>query len=71
MRNLCAEGKIIVFKTLAISKLLYLTLLNVIPDHITDEVAKIQISIIWHESSPKIKHETLRMKLKAGGPRKC
>ena len=66
MRNLCVEGKIIVFKTLAISKLVYLTLLTVIPNHITDEVAKIQISIIWHDSSPKINHETLRTKLKAG-----
>ena len=52
---------------LAISKLVYLTLLTVIPDHITDEVTKIQKSFIWHDSSPKIKHETLRMEFKAGG----
>ena len=67
MRNLSIEGKIVVFKTLAISKLVYLALLTVIPNHITEEVAKIQKSFIWHDSSPKIKHETLRMKFKAGG----
>ena len=42
MRNLSIEGKIVVFKTLVISKLVYLELLNVIPNHITDEVAKIE-----------------------------
>ena len=44
MRNLSNVGKIVVFKTLAISKIVYLALLTVIPDHITDEVAKIQKS---------------------------
>ena len=44
MRNLSNVGKIVIFKTLAISKIVYLALLTVIPDHITDEVAKIQKS---------------------------
>ena len=42
MRNLSIEGEIVVFKTLAISKLVYLALLTVIPNHITEEVVKIQ-----------------------------
>ena len=42
MRNLSVEGKIVVFKTVVISKLAYLTLLTVISSHITDEVTKIQ-----------------------------
>ena len=67
MRNLSIKGKIVVFKTLAISKRVYLALLTVIPDHITDEVTKIQKSFIWHDSSPKVKHETLRMEFKAEG----
>ena len=41
MKNLSTEGKIVVFKTLAISKLAYLALLTVIPNYITDKVAKI------------------------------
>ena len=40
MINLSIECKIVVFKTLAISKLVYLALLTVIASHITDEVAK-------------------------------
>ena len=46
MRNLSIEGKIVVFKTLAITKLIYLALLTVIPNHITEEVVKIQK---WHD----------------------
>ena len=67
MRNISIESKIVVFKMLAISRLAYLALLTIIPNHITDEGAKIQKSFIWHDSSPKIKHETLRMEFKAGG----
>ena len=67
MRNLSIEGKIIVFKMLSISRLVYLALLTVIPNNINEEVAKMQKSFIWHDSSPKIKHETLRMEFKAGG----
>ena len=67
MRNLSIEGNIVVFKTLAISKLVSLAPVIVIPNHITDEVAKIQKSFIWHDSSSKIKHEKLRMEFKAGG----
>ena len=41
-RNLSIEDKIVAFKTLAISTLVYLALLTVIPNHITGEVAKKQ-----------------------------
>ena len=49
MRNLSIESKIVVFKTLAISKLVCLALLTV-----TEKVAKIQKSFIWYDSSPKL-----------------
>ena len=52
MINLSIQGNILVFKKLAISKLLYLALLTVIPNHIIEEVAKIQKSFIWDDSSP-------------------
>ena len=42
MRNLSIEYKIEVFETLALSRLVYLALLTVIPNHINEEVAKIQ-----------------------------
>ena len=54
MRNFFVEDKIVVFNLLAISKLVYLALLIVIPNHITDEVAKMQNSFIWHDSSLKL-----------------
>ena len=66
MRNLSIEGKIVVFKTLAISRLICLALLTVIPNHITDKVVKIQRTFIWLDLSPKIKHETLRTEFKTG-----
>ena len=58
MRNFSIEGKIIVFKTLAISKLVCLEFLTFIPNHITEEVAKIQKSFIWNDHPLKlnIKH---------------
>ena len=46
MRYFSIEGNIEVFKTLVISKLVYLTLPTVIPNYIADEVAKIQKSFI-------------------------
>ena len=67
MRNFFIEGKIVLCKTLAISKLGYLALLTVIPNHTIDEVAKIQKYFVWDDLSPKIKHETVRADLKAGG----
>ena len=67
MRNFFIEGKIVLCKTLAISKLGYLALLTVIPNHTIDEVAKIQKYFVWDDLSPKIKHETVRVDLKAGG----
>ena len=66
MRNLSIEDKIVVFKTLAISKLVYPVLLTVIPNHIIDKVIKIQKFFIWDDSFPKIKHETVRMNFKVG-----
>ena len=67
MRDISIESKIVAFKTLAISKLVYLALLTVIPNNITGELAKIRKSFIWHDnSSPEIKHETLRMEFRAG-----
>ena len=60
MRNLSIEGKIVVFKMLATSKLVYVALLTVVPNHITDDVAKIQKSFIWHDSSPKSRHDNTK-----------
>ena len=58
-RILLLEGKIIIFKTLAIFKIVYLTFLTVIPNSLIEELQKIQKSVIWSPSRPEINHKTL------------
>ena len=67
MRNFFIEYKIVAFGTLALSRLVYLVLLTVIPNHINDEVAKKQKNFIWNNSYPRIKHWAQRMDFKIGG----
>lgn len=40
MMNLAVEGKIVIFKVLAISKLVYLALPTVLPNNFIDEIAR-------------------------------
>ena len=42
MRNLTLEGKITIFKTLAISKIIHLSLVTNVPTQIINELNKIQ-----------------------------
>ena len=58
-RTLTLEGRIMIFKTLAISKIVYLTLITNVPKVIAEELQKIQKNILWQNSRPKIKHKTL------------
>ena len=67
MGNLSIKRKIVVFKILPIFKLVYMAFLAVIPNHIIDEVAKIQKCFILNDSSPKNKHVALRMEFRVGG----
>ena len=48
-----------IFKTLAISKIVYLALITNVPKVIVEELQKIQKKILWQNSHPKIKHKTL------------
>ena len=67
MRNLSLEGKIIVFKSLAISKIVYLALLTNIPNNILVELKDIQNKFLWNDKKCKIKHDTLCNDHKNGG----
>ena len=51
-RNLTLEGKIIMFKTLALSKITFLP-------QIIFTLQQIQKYFLWNSSSPKVKHETI------------
>ena len=55
--NVTLERKI--FKTLALSKILYLTLLTSFSKQLNEDMQKIQKAFIWNILTPKIKHGTL------------
>ena len=57
--NLLIAGKITVFKTLAISKIVHLALVKTITNSIIQELNKIQKEFMWKTGNPKIKHDTL------------
>ena len=67
MRDLSIAGKITVFKTLAISKIVHLALVKTIPNLIIQELNKIQKEFIWKTRNPKIKHDTLCKNYENGG----
>ena len=59
MRNITLEGKIVMVKTLAVSKIIYLTLITSFSKQLIEEIRIIQKDFIWNNLTPKIKHETL------------
>ena len=67
MRNTTLEGKIFNFKTLVLSKIVYLCLYLVVPKYIIDELENIQENILWKGAAPKINHSTLCNSFAAGG----
>ena len=55
MKQLTIEETIVIFKTLAISKIVYLALQTNTPNIIIGELEKIQKKFIWNNSTPKLK----------------
>ena len=54
------------FKTLAISKVILLSLVTNVPHVIIDQLNKIQKDFIWNRKHPKIRHFTLCNTYKSG-----
>ena len=48
MGNLTSEGKIIVFKMLALSKIVHLCLTSVLPKQIIEGIGSIQKNFLWN-----------------------
>ena len=67
MRQLTIEGKILIFKTLAISKIVHLTLMRDVPSSPIAQLEKIQKQFIWKNGNPKLKHTTLCNEYEQGG----
>ena len=65
--SLSLEGKILIFKTLAISKIVYISVITVVPRAIVEELQTIQKLFLWHSAKPKIKHNTLCSNFENGG----
>ena len=66
-RNLTLEGKITIFKTLAISKIVFNAYLSTVPVYIIEALKKIQSNFLWNGLRPKIKHDTLCNSYEKGG----
>ena len=62
-----SKGKILVFKTLAVSKLLYVCTFKNPSTQIIESLNSIQKKFIWSKKRPKIKHLTLIADYKDGG----
>ena len=67
LRNLTVEGKVLIFKTLALSKIIFQAFVTPIPIYVVTELEKIQKSFLWENSTSKIKHDTLCNDYKDGG----
>ena len=57
--NLTLEERIIVFKGLAISKIVFQALIAPVPTHVIKALETTQTSFLWNNSNPKMKHKTL------------
>ena len=64
MRGISLTGKILIFKTLGISKLQYLAYMAQVTDKIIQQLKSIQEKFPWKSSTPKIKHSTLIVTIK-------
>ena len=51
MRQLSLEGKAIIFKSLTVSKIVYLALLTLIPNPVLEELKQMQETFLWGEIS--------------------
>ena len=67
MRQLSLEGKIPIFKSLAIPKIVCLALLTLVPNSVIEEVKQIQKTFLWGNKRVQIKHDTLCNNFTEGG----
>ena len=66
-RKLTLEGKITIFKTLGISKIVYNAYLSYVPEFTITALKQIQNSFLWNGKRAKIKQDTLCNSYKKGG----
>ena len=59
LRNLTLEGKILIFKKLALSKIIFQAFVTPMKCYVVIELEKIQKIFSWQISTSKVKHDTL------------
>ena len=57
-RTFTLEGKNLIFKTMEVSKIVYLSLIITVPNSTLEVIQKIQKTFLWYSSKPKINHKT-------------
>ena len=67
VRNLIGEGKITIFKTVTISKIIHISLVIIVLMEIINELNKVQKEFIWNGNNTKIKYSILCNKYENGG----
>ena len=67
MRQLTLKGRIMVFKSLAVSKVIHPLLITKLHNNTIDLLHKIQKNFIWQGKKAKTKHSTLCNGYEKGG----
>ena len=67
VQKLVVEVNIKIFESLPLPKIVYLSLLTIVPRNTVEELMKIRKNFLWNFSTPKIKHTTTRMDFRNGG----
>ena len=71
MRRISLIEKILILKTLGISKLQYIASMAQVPNKIIQQLKSIKKKFLWKSNTPKIKHSTLIGDYKDGGVEEC
>ena len=58
-RTFTLDGKNLIFKTMEVSKIVYLSLIITVPNSTLEVIQKIQKTFLWYSSKPKINHKIL------------
>ena len=58
-RGVSLAARILIFRSLALSKLLYASNMKCLPKQMLDQLNILQERFIWSNRKPKIKHSTL------------
>ena len=66
-RSLTLFGRIVSFKALALSKIVYVASLVVVPERILNKLKSIRKNFIWKGNNPKIKHSSIIVDYTDGG----